>query len=600
MASFNHPDRDRKPGSIGTPIEGVRAAAGRARRRRRRGRRGRRDRGQRPQLMKGYWGRAEATREAIPDGWLRTGDLARQDTDGYFFIVDRKKDLIIRGGYNVYPREVEEVLYEHPAVAEAAVVGIPHPTHGEEVGAAVVLRPGVEAAPAELRAFCRERVAAYKYPRHVWLEAALPKTATGKVLRREVVPPDGPGTVSGQPADAAAPLDLLLAAAALGPARRLLPGGAGARFAAGLARRPDRLAQRATSLAGELARVGAGRSTLAPAPGDRRFSRPRLDVQPAAAPPRPGLPRRRGDRRGAGGRRRPGVARRRADAASLVDNLVRRSRPATSRLPARPSGGPLIDLGRRQRGPRRPEPGHRPGHAATGAVDGDARRVRGGRRPGGDPGRGGAAHAHVRADPVPAADPEGAPRAAADRPADDQQVLHRRPGARPQPGRVPGRAAASRCSSCPGATRTPGHRDWGVDAYGQAILEAMRRDPADLPGGQVAAAGALLGRHPGRDDPGPPGRRRGPGTGRRVRPGGDGARPGPGRDGGRVPGRADRPGGRRRLGGPRLPGRPCPGRGVRLAASRRPDLELLGQQLPPGPHAGRRSTSCTGTPTPPG
>jgi long-chain acyl-CoA synthetase len=142
-------------------------------------------------LMKGYWGREEATREAIPDGWLRTGDLARQDTDGYFFIVDRKKDLIIRGGYNVYPREVEEVLYEHPAVAEAAVVGIPHPTHGEEVGAAVVLRPGVEAAPAELRAFCRERVAAYKYPRHVWLEAALPKTATGKVLRREVVPPEG-------------------------------------------------------------------------------------------------------------------------------------------------------------------------------------------------------------------------------------------------------------------------------------------------------------------------------------------------------------------------------------------------------------------------
>ena len=110
--------------------------------------------------MKGYWGREEATREAIPDGWLRTGDLARQDTDGYFFIVDRKKDLIIRGGYNVYPREVEEVLYEHPAVAEAAVVGIPHPTHGEEVGAAVVLKPGAEAAPAELRAFCRERVAA--------------------------------------------------------------------------------------------------------------------------------------------------------------------------------------------------------------------------------------------------------------------------------------------------------------------------------------------------------------------------------------------------------------------------------------------------------
>jgi long-chain acyl-CoA synthetase len=141
--------------------------------------------------MKGYWRREEATREAIPDGWFRTGDLARQDDDGYFFIVDRKKDLIIRGGYNVYPREVEEVLYEHPAVAETAVVGVPHPTHGEEVGAAVVLRPGAEATPAELRAFCKERVAAYKYPRHVWLEAALPKTATGKLLRREVQPPEG-------------------------------------------------------------------------------------------------------------------------------------------------------------------------------------------------------------------------------------------------------------------------------------------------------------------------------------------------------------------------------------------------------------------------
>jgi long-chain acyl-CoA synthetase len=191
VASFNHPDRERKPGSIGTPIDGVElrlvGLAG----------------GEAPtgevgeiairghNLMKGYWGREEATREAIPDGWLRTGDLARRDEDGFFFIVDRKKDLIIRGGYNVYPREVEEVLYEHPAVAEAAVVGIPHPTHGEEVGAAVVLKPAGEATPEELRAFCRERIAAYKYPRHVWLEAALPKTATGKLVRREVVPPEG-------------------------------------------------------------------------------------------------------------------------------------------------------------------------------------------------------------------------------------------------------------------------------------------------------------------------------------------------------------------------------------------------------------------------
>jgi long-chain acyl-CoA synthetase len=191
VASFNHPDRERKPGSIGTPIQGVElrlvdplgedVLTGEVGEIAIRGH----------NLMRGYWGREEATREAIPDGWFRSGDLARQDQDGYFFIVDRKKDLIIRGGYNVYPREVEEVLYEHPAVAEAAVVGVPHPTHGEEVGAAVVLKPGVEATPAELRAFCQERIAAYKYPRHVWLEAALPKTATGKLLRREVQPPVG-------------------------------------------------------------------------------------------------------------------------------------------------------------------------------------------------------------------------------------------------------------------------------------------------------------------------------------------------------------------------------------------------------------------------
>jgi long-chain acyl-CoA synthetase len=191
VASFNHPDRQRKPGSIGTPIQGVEmrlvgpggedVPAGEVGEIAVRGH----------NLMKGYWRREQATSEAVPDGWLRTGDLARQDEDGYFFIVDRKKDLIIRGGYNVYPREVEEVLYEHPAVAEAAVVGVAHPTHGEEVGAAVVLKPGAEASPAELQAFCKERIAAYKYPRHVWLAAALPKTATGKVLRREVHPPEG-------------------------------------------------------------------------------------------------------------------------------------------------------------------------------------------------------------------------------------------------------------------------------------------------------------------------------------------------------------------------------------------------------------------------
>jgi len=136
--------------------------------------------------MKGYWRRAEATAEAIPDGWFRSGDLARVDEDGYFFIVDRSKDLIIRGGYNVYPREIEEVLYEHPAVAEAAVIGVPDASMGEEVAAAVVLRPGVTATPEEIQEYVKGQVAPYKYPRSVWLLKALPKGPTGKVLKREI------------------------------------------------------------------------------------------------------------------------------------------------------------------------------------------------------------------------------------------------------------------------------------------------------------------------------------------------------------------------------------------------------------------------------
>jgi long-chain acyl-CoA synthetase len=141
-------------------------------------------------VMKGYWNHPEATAEAIRDGWFHTGDMARKDEDGFYFIVDRKKDLIIRGGFNVYPREIEEVLYEHPAVLEAAVIGLPHPTHGEEVAAAVALKPGCAATPDELRGYVKERVAAYKYPRRVWLVDALPKGPTGKILKREVHPPE--------------------------------------------------------------------------------------------------------------------------------------------------------------------------------------------------------------------------------------------------------------------------------------------------------------------------------------------------------------------------------------------------------------------------
>jgi long-chain acyl-CoA synthetase len=191
VASFNHPHAERKPGSIGTPIRGVEmrlvdddggdVAAGDVGEIAIRG----------ENVMKGYWNRPEDTAKAIPDGWFRSGDLARQDEDGYYFIVDRKKEMIIRGGYNVYPREIEEALYEHPAVAEAACIGISHPDLGEEVVAAVALKPGASADPAELQAFVKERVAAYKYPRHVWLVDALPKGPTGKILRRSVeVPAD--------------------------------------------------------------------------------------------------------------------------------------------------------------------------------------------------------------------------------------------------------------------------------------------------------------------------------------------------------------------------------------------------------------------------
>jgi long-chain acyl-CoA synthetase len=193
LASFNRRDRERKPGSIGLPIDGVEMRVIDD------------DGNEVPQgdvgevairghnVMKGYWRREEATAEAIDaDGWFKTGDIAKVDEDGYFFIVDRKKELVIRGGFNIYPREIEEVLYEHPDVREAAVIGVPHDALGEEVAAAVALKPGADSTPAELRDFVKQRVAAYKYPRHVWLVDELPKGPTGKILKREIKPPDVP------------------------------------------------------------------------------------------------------------------------------------------------------------------------------------------------------------------------------------------------------------------------------------------------------------------------------------------------------------------------------------------------------------------------
>jgi len=193
VASFNHPHRPRKVGSIGTPIRGVEMKVvdddgddvppG--------------DSGEivirGPNVMKGYWRRPDATAAVMKGGWFHTGDVARVDEDGYFFIVGRKKDMIIRGGYNVYPREIEEVLHEHPAVAEAAVFGMPHPDLGEEVGAVVVLKPGADATADDLREHVKGQVAAYKYPRKLWVVDELPKGPTGKIHKHEIVPPSGSG-----------------------------------------------------------------------------------------------------------------------------------------------------------------------------------------------------------------------------------------------------------------------------------------------------------------------------------------------------------------------------------------------------------------------
>ncbi len=140
-----------------------------------------------PQVMLGYWNRPEESAQVLHDGWLLTGDMAVMDDEGYFQIVDRKKDLIIAGGYNVYPREVEEVLYEHPKVLEACVAGVPDSYRGEMVKAFVVLRPGEEATTEEIRSFAKERLAAYKVPRAVEFREELPKTLIGKVLRRALV-----------------------------------------------------------------------------------------------------------------------------------------------------------------------------------------------------------------------------------------------------------------------------------------------------------------------------------------------------------------------------------------------------------------------------
>jgi long-chain acyl-CoA synthetase len=186
VASFNMLDRPRKPGSIGYPVWGVEMCV--------------LDDADRPvadgepgeicirghNVMKGYWKRPDASRETLRNGWFHSGDIGVRDADGSYRIVDRKKDMIIRGGFNVYPREVEEVLYAHPQVLEAAVIGVAHESHGEEVKAVVVPRPESGLTRETVIAFCKERLAAYKYPRIVEFAESLPKGPTGKILKREL------------------------------------------------------------------------------------------------------------------------------------------------------------------------------------------------------------------------------------------------------------------------------------------------------------------------------------------------------------------------------------------------------------------------------
>ena len=189
VATFSDPARDPRPGSIGVPIWGIevklvdedwKAIEGVEES----------DIGEIAirghNIMKGYYNRADATAEVMKDGWFRTGDLARRDEDGFYYIVDRAKDMIIRGGFNVYPREIEEVLMTHEAVSLAAVIGVPHEQHGEEIKAFVIKHDGAEVTEDELIGWSKEQMANYKYPRVVEFASDLPMTSTGKILKREL------------------------------------------------------------------------------------------------------------------------------------------------------------------------------------------------------------------------------------------------------------------------------------------------------------------------------------------------------------------------------------------------------------------------------
>jgi long-chain acyl-CoA synthetase len=186
VVTFNHPNKERKPGSVGTPVWGVEVRVV-----------DENDNevpvGEKGEIvyrghnvMKGYYKRPEVNEVVLRGGWLHSGDVGVMDEDGYFYIVDRTKDMVIRGGLNVYPREVEEVMMKHEAVSLVAVIGIPDDQFGEEIKACVVLKEGQSVGEDELKAWTKERIAAYKYPRVIEFMDALPMSATGKILKKEL------------------------------------------------------------------------------------------------------------------------------------------------------------------------------------------------------------------------------------------------------------------------------------------------------------------------------------------------------------------------------------------------------------------------------
>ena len=460
VASFNHPDRVRKPGSIGTPVEGVEmrlvddegnavpdgeigeiAIRGH-------------------NVMKGYWNKPEETAEAMTaDGWFRTGDLARVDADGYYFIVDRKKDLIIRGGYNVYPREIEEVLHEHPAVAEVAVIGIPRCRLG---------RGGRRRGRAQAgRERHDRRTARVRQGPGGGVQVPAVRLAGGHAAQgpdREDPAPRGANSGGGEvndtvwaedAVDEAGGLDLLLTDAALGVWHRLRPDSSLLRLAGELARRPGFLGRQAARLGTELGRVAAGRSAIAADPRDRRFADPAWTENPflrrsvqaylAAAQTAEALV----DGAELGWRDDTRMK-------FLLTNLIAAAAPSNNPLLSPVGWKALIETGGENavRGLRALASDLATSPRVPSMVSADAFEV--GKDLAVTPG--GVVHATdqfelIQYQPVTET---VLPLPAADRAPDDQQVLHRRPGSRAQHGRVFGGSRATRCSSCRGAIPMPG------------------------------------------------------------------------------------------------------------------------------------------------